>query len=269
MAGPVLDIRDLSVTFRKNGQLVKAVNGVSLRVDPGECYGLVGGSGCGKSTLARLVARLKDADSGSIFLEGEDVTRVSGKGLKSFYRKVQMVFQDPVSSFDPRKKIGQSIIEVMGNFSLVEKPRRREAVAEALEMVGLSPDYGDRLPGQTSGGQCQRAALAKAIVARPKLLICDEVTSALDVSVQAQIIALLRRLQADLNMAIIFISHDLALVRCFTTRLGVMLEGQIVETGPSVDVVASPKNEHTRLLLSSLFPVPKKVPTTNLWPGGL
>ncbi|MDR2368532.1 MAG: ABC transporter ATP-binding protein [Deltaproteobacteria bacterium] len=260
MGEPILECRDLRVTFRKGNRLIKAVDGVSFGVEPGECYGLVGGSGCGKSTLARLVTRLRDADSGTVWLEGRDVTGVTGRGLRAFYRKVQMVFQDPVASFDPRKKIGQSIAEVLRNFGLAERTALRAAINGALEMVGLSPEHGERLPGQVSGGQCQRAALARAVAVRPRLLICDEVTSALDVSVQAQIVSLLRRLQGELNMAIIFISHDLSLVRCFTTRLGVMLDGKIVETGPAAEVVSTPKHEHTKLLLSSLFPVPRSAP---------
>ncbi|MDR2301940.1 MAG: ATP-binding cassette domain-containing protein [Deltaproteobacteria bacterium] len=258
MTAPVLECQDLKVSFLKKNRLIKAVDGVNIHIDPGECFGLVGGSGCGKSTLARLITRLKDSDSGKILVENEDVTRVKGKDLKSFYRKVQMVFQDPVGSFDPRKTIGKSILEVLGNFGLAKKADRKELVTEALEMVGLSAEHALRLPGQISGGQCQRAALAKAVVVRPKLLICDEVTSALDVSVQAQIIDLLSELQKNLNMALLFISHDLSLVRCFTTRLGVMHDGRIVETGPADEVVANPQHEHTKLLLSSLFPIPKR-----------
>jgi ABC-type oligopeptide transport system ATPase subunit len=254
----ILECRNLRVTFKKKNRFIKAVDGVSLSIKPGECYGLVGGSGCGKSTLARLMTRLKDADSGTILLAGQDVTKVTGRDLRNFYHKVQMVFQDPVLSFDPRKKIGQSIIEVLGNFNLTEKRKRHRLLYEALEMVGLGSEYAERLPSQISGGQCQRAALARAVIVRPQLLICDEVTSALDVSIQAEIITLLRGLQTDLDMAIFFISHDLALVRSFTTRLGVMYDGQIVETGLAEEIISSPQHEHTKLLLSSLFLVPKK-----------
>ncbi|MDR2387818.1 MAG: dipeptide/oligopeptide/nickel ABC transporter ATP-binding protein, partial [Deltaproteobacteria bacterium] len=214
MTVPILECQDLRVTFMKKNRLIKAVDGVSLYLNPGECFGLVGGSGCGKSTLARLITRLKDSHSGKIFLDKQEVTKVKGKDLKAFYRQVQMVFQDPVGSFDPRKSLGQSILEVLSNFNLAPKKARKALVSEALEMVGLNSEHALRLPGQISGGQCQRAALAKAVVVRPKLLICDEVTSALDVSVQAQIIDLLSQLQKNLNMAILFISHDLSLVRC-------------------------------------------------------
>ncbi|MDR0621629.1 MAG: ATP-binding cassette domain-containing protein [Deltaproteobacteria bacterium] len=258
MNEPILECKDLSVSFVKEGRVIKAVDGVSLFVERGECFGLVGGSGCGKSTLARLVTRLKDPDSGSIQVERQEATKLKGKALREYYRKVQMVFQDPVGSFDPRMKIGQSIAEVLRNFGLAEKGRLKRAVNESLEMVGLNPEHADRLPTQISGGQCQRAALAKAVAVRPKLLILDEVTSALDVSVQAQIVSLLRQLQAELNMAFIFISHDLSLVRCFATRLAVMHDGQVVETGPVERVISSPQHPHTKLLLSSLFPIPKE-----------
>ncbi|UQZ90149.1 ABC transporter ATP-binding protein [Deltaproteobacteria bacterium Smac51] len=257
--GPIMECLEVAKTFKKSGRLIKAVDNVSLSIAPGESLGLVGGSGCGKSTLARVMARLTRMDSGRVVLDGRDISRLNGGELRECYRTLQMVFQDPFASFDPRQTIGRGLLEVLSNFNVGSSGQRKDLVRQALESVGLNVEFGGRLPGDLSGGQCQRAAIARALLVRPRLLICDEATSALDAIVQAQILNLLRKLRDEMGLSVLFISHDLALVRAFCSRIAVMHDGRIVESGPAEKVIAQPEHPHTRLLLSSLITLGESV----------
>lgn len=250
----VLEVKDLKKTFTKGKGEFVAVNGVSFHVDKGECVGLVGESGCGKSTVARMMTRLIDADEGQIFLNGKDITRSKGRARREAYREMQMVFQMPMDSFNPRMKLGSSIAEIMTNYG-VSKRDARQRTLELLDLVGLKREYAERYPHQISGGECQRAAIARALAIDPQILICDEATSALDVSVQAQIVALILELQKKVEMSYLFICHDLALVQNICNRVLVMHRGSIVEAGETDEVIGNPQHPYTKLLLSSVFPV--------------
>ncbi|HHT17260.1 MAG TPA: ABC transporter ATP-binding protein [Papillibacter sp.] len=253
MSKYVLNVVNVSKTFSAHQSTVEAVKNVSLHVGAGECVGLVGESGCGKSTLARLITRLEPVDTGEISLCGEKISHLCGAALRRAYRNVKMIFQDPRSSFDPRMTIGASIREAIKASTALS---RRERAAESVRLlceVGLDASYDRVYPRQISGGECQRAAIARAIGAKPRLLICDEATSALDVSVQAQILDLLRTLRRQQDMAFLFISHDLALVSSFCDRTYVMRGGEIVEHGPTGDIIARPKHPYTQKLIGSIL----------------
>ncbi len=250
----ILEVKDLKKVFTKNKSAFAAVDGVSFHVDKGECVGLVGESGCGKSTIAKLVTRLLDANGGQILLNGNDITKSKGKARREAYRDLQMVFQMPTDSFNPRIKLGSSIAEILVNFDTPRK-EAKQRMLELLDTVGLQREYADRYPHQISGGECQRAAIARALAINPKILICDEATSALDVSVQAQIVSLIQELQKKMEMSYLFISHDLALVQNICSRVLVMHRGVIVEAGETNEVICNPKHPYTKLLLSSVFPV--------------
>lgn len=255
MKTPILEVKGLSRCFAKGKNILTAVDSVDIQLMPGECLGLVGESGCGKSTLAKLITQLETIDSGQVLLDGVDITCAKGKVLHQSYSKLQMVFQDPVSSFNGRMRIGDSIMEVISNFNIIPAGERRENMFSLLELVGLKPEYAKRFPHQLSGGECQRAAIARAIAVHPKVLICDEATSALDVSVQAQILALLQRLREEMNISYLFISHDLSLVNCFCERIGVMYKGRIVEMGLARDIINYPTHHYTKSLLASALTV--------------
>ena len=210
-----------------------AVDDVDLAIYPGECLGLVGESGCGKSTLAKTIIRIYDPDAGTVLLDGVDFTALKGKRLQAARRSVQMVFQDPYSSLNPRMSVGAMLKEVLQVHHVCPKDEMDARVAALLEMVGLAPDAAQRSPGEFSGGQRQRIGIARTLALQPKLLIADEAVSALDVSVQAQIINLLEELQKSLHLTMLFISHDLSVVRCMTDRAVVMYLGKIVEMGPT------------------------------------
>ena len=250
----VLELKDITKTFPKNKKAFTAVDGVSFSIKKGECIGLVGESGCGKSTIARIITHLEQATSGEIFMNERNVTHLKGKELRNLYQNLQMVFQNPGDSFNPRIKLGSSIGEVLINFG---KPRSevKRTVQQLLEQVGLNPEFAVRYPHEISGGQCQRAAIARAIAIEPDLLICDEATSALDVSVQAQIVDLILNLRNEMNMSYLFISHDLALVQSICDRIFVMHRGRIVEEGSTQDVIEHTAHPYTKLLLSSVFPI--------------
>ncbi len=250
---PILEVTNLTKTFRTEGRGdFTAVNQVSFRLFPGETLGIVGESGCGKSTLAKLLCRLIDPTEGTIRLCGQDITKAKGKELIGAYRNMQMVFQDPVSSFDPRRTLGDGIGESLRNAG-VSKSETEAKVRSLLEQCGLPGEFAARYPHEVSGGQCQRAAIARALAIGPKLLICDEATSALDVTVQQQIMELLVQLREQHEMSYLFICHNLALVQTFCDRLLVMYEGKIVEEGSPDEVILHPQSDYTKLLIDSVL----------------
>ncbi|QFQ95228.1 ABC transporter ATP-binding protein [Streptomyces phaeolivaceus] len=251
---PVLEASGLRKEFRgRRRSRLLAVDDVSLRVHAGETLGVVGESGSGKSTLARLLVHAHPADGGTVRLGGEDVTRPSAAVLRELRRRVQMVFQDPYASLNPRMTVGDIIGEPLLAHGLYpDRTRRAKRVAELLELVGLDPATADRFPRAFSGGQRQRIGIARALAPEPSVLLCDEPVSALDVSVQAQIVNLLADLQRDLGLAMVFIAHDLAVVRQVSHRIAVMHRGRIVETGPSDEVCEKPRHPYTAALLAAV-----------------
>ena len=248
----ILEIKNLKKVFYKNKVPFTAVNDISFEMKKGECLGLVGESGCGKSTTAKLITHLIKPDGGSILINGKEILDVKGKSLKELYQDVQMVFQMPQDSFDPRRSLGDGIMESMRNRGM-KKAEARERMMELLRMVELEPEYAKRYPHEVSGGQCQRAAIARALSVEPKLIICYEATSALDVTVQAQIVELLGRLQREMGLSILLICHDLALVQALCDRVLVMYKGSIVEEGIPDEVIGSPKKAYTKVLIESVF----------------
>ena len=252
---PILKVNDLTKVFTRAGQPdFTAVNHISFALYPGECLGLIGESGSGKSTTVNMITRLLDATGGSIVLDGEDITDASGGELRKVYRKMQMVFQTPTDSFDPRRTLGDGIGESLRNSGLSRAETKRE-VAKLLTDCGLTPEFAGRYPHQVSGGQCQRAAIARALAIKPKLLICDEATSSLDVTIQQEILALLNDLRSrhGEGLSILFICHDIALVQQFCDRVLVMYKGDIVEQGRPDDVIRNPKDEYTKRLIESII----------------
>lgn len=248
---PILETKDLTKEIRGKGkQAFTPVNQVSFRLEPGETLGIVGESGSGKSTLARLITRLRDATSGQILLCGQDITRAKGRQLQWAYRQMQMVFQSPRASFNPRKTVGQSIGESLMN-QKIPPAQRRERVGFLLEQCGLPPAWENRYPHELSGGQCQRAAIARALMVEPQVLICDEATSALDMTVQKRLLELLHRLREEKGLSLLFICHDLALVQSFCHRMLVMHGGRVVEEGTPDQVIHAPASPHTRQLVES------------------
>lgn len=252
---PILRVENLRKTFSRQGQAdFAAVNGIDFELFPGECLAIIGESGSGKTTAVNLIARLLDATSGSVFLDGREITHLRGRQLRQVYKTMQMVFQTPADSFDPRRTLGDGIGESLRNASVSQK-ETRERVGELLKKCGLSPEFSSRYPHQVSGGQCQRAAIARALAIEPKLLICDEATSALDVTVQKEIIELLNALrsQQSRNLSILFICHDISLVQQFADRVLVMYRGNIVEEGTPDEVIRGPKNDYTKRLIDSVL----------------
>ena len=232
---------------------VQAVDGVSFDVRRGETLGIVGETGSGKSTTARLVTRLLEPTSGEIRFDGQDITRVKGSKLKSVRREMQMIFQDPYSSLNPRKTIGSIVAEPFAIHGLLKgKGERRKAVQELLETVGLNPEHYNRYPHEFSGGQRQRIGVARALALKPKLLIADEPVSALDVSIQAQVLNLLRELQREFGLTVVFIAHDLSVVRHMCDRVAVMYLGRFVEAGGADELYSAPRHPYTGALLSAV-----------------
>lgn len=250
---PLLATRDLRKVFKSRGMPDKvALDGISFDICEGECLGLVGESGSGKSTTANIIVRLEDATSGQVLLRGEDITAARGKDLQRVYSSIQMVFQNPAGSFDPRRTLGDGVSESLRNAGMP----RGKAMARAIELMGrcgLGPELADRYPREVSGGQCQRAAIARALAIEPSLLILDEATSALDVTVQQQVIELLRGIKDETGMSMLFIAHDIALVSAFCDRVAVMKSGRIVESGSTRDVISDPQSGYTRQLIDSIL----------------
>jgi peptide/nickel transport system ATP-binding protein len=256
---PLLQIHNLKVGFPVRGvfggtkRYTMAVNGVSFDVKPGETLGLVGESGCGKTTLGRTLLRLIEPMSGQIIFEKQDITTLKGEPLQKLRREMQIVFQNPFSSLDPRMKVGEAVIEPLFIHAVGKtKRQRRERAAELLERVGLSADAMNRYPHQFSGGQRQRICIARSLALNPKFIICDESVSALDVSVQAQVLNLLKELQHDFKLTYIFISHDLSVVKFMSDRILVMNNGQIVEQGTAESIYREPKEEYTQKLIAAI-----------------
>jgi oligopeptide/dipeptide ABC transporter ATP-binding protein len=251
-AGPVLEVRELVKEFTVgNGQVLTAVNGVSLELAAGQTLALVGESGSGKTTVGRCVLRLIDATSGAIAFAGQDVTRLAAKRLRPFRRQVQVVFQDPYDSLDPRMRVRQIVDEALRQLTDSDASQRPARVVELLERVGLSAEAADLFPHHLTAGEQQRVAIARAIACDPRLLVLDEPTSSLDPITRGEIIALLRALQRELGTAFLFISHDLVTVRHISDRIAVMYLGEVVETGPVEAVFDRPSHPYTQALLAS------------------
>jgi oligopeptide/dipeptide ABC transporter ATP-binding protein len=263
----LLEVKNLKVHFPvKHGmfsrvhEFVKAVDDVSFDLEPGETLGLVGESGCGKTTLGRAIVRLVEPTAGRVLLDGEDITRMNGSLLRARRRKFQMIFQDPYGSLNPRMTVEQIVGEALDIHKLTDSSvARQKRIAELLKAVGLDPIYAQRYPHEFSGGQRQRIGIARALAVEPQLIICDEPVSALDVSVQAQIINLLRDLQQERGIAYLFIAHDLAVVEHISRRVMVMYLGKIVETADAKAITGEPQHPYTQALISA---VPEVDPET-------
>jgi peptide/nickel transport system ATP-binding protein len=252
MTDPLLTVDNLFVSFPKGRATVQAVAGVSFALAEGETLGLVGESGCGKSTTGRALVQVEKATSGTITFDGTDITALGRSELRSLRTQVQMIFQDPISSLNPRRKVYDIVEEPLDIWKIGTKAERREKVNAILDSVGIDPYIaGGRFPREFSGGQCQRISIARALVLQPKLLVCDEIVSALDVSVQAQILNLLQDLKEAHNLTVFFIAHDLAVVKNVSDRVAVMYLGRLCEIAPADTLYESPAHHYTAALLSS------------------
>jgi peptide/nickel transport system ATP-binding protein len=253
---PLLSVENLVVEYPLGGKTVHAVSGVSLQVARGETLGLVGESGCGKSTLGRAVLQLRKPVSGQVLFDGQDLTAMQGDALRRMRRRVQLIFQDPIASLNPRRRIGDIVAEPLVISGVKDPGERRRRVCDVLSAVGLDPALViDRLPHEFSGGQCQRICIARALVLNPDFVICDEPVSALDVSIRAQILNLLEEMKARYGLTLLFIAHDLAVVKAVSDRVAVMYLGRLCEVGPSAQLFAQPAHPYTALLIEAI-PVP-------------
>ena len=259
MSENVLEVKDLCKYFdvnrgMKGAQKVIAVDGISFEVKKGETFGLVGESGCGKSTLGRTILRIYEPTKGEIVFEGEDISRLSRKKMLPYRQKLQMIFQDPYASLNPRFTVGEIIEEPMVIHHMYDEKKRKERVQELLETVGLKPDHIRRYPHEFSGGQRQRIGIARTLALEPDFIVCDEPISALDVSIQAQVINLFRRLQKQFNLTYVFISHDLGIIKYISDRIMIMYLGRVMEFYTSEGIYADPKHPYTKALLSAIPP---------------
>lgn len=248
----ILEAQHLKKVFMSGKKTMTAVDDVSFELRQGECLGIVGESGSGKSTIVKMITHLQSITEGNVILKGKDITHVKGKELREVYKDIQMVFQMPMESFDPRCTLGDGIGESLRNMGLSRK-EARERVEKLLERCGLDKEYADRYPHQVSGGQCQRAAIARALAVEPSVLICDEATSALDVTVQKQILKLLMELKQKENFSFLLICHDLALVQAFCDRVLVLYHGETVESGTPDEIINHPKMDYTKKLIDSVL----------------
>ncbi|MET7877122.1 ABC transporter ATP-binding protein [Micromonospora profundi] len=271
MSENILEVRDLvkhypvtqGVVFKKTVGQVKAVDGVSFGLRTGETLGVVGESGCGKSTLARVLMNLEKPTAGSVVYKGQDISKLSGGALRRLRRQIQLVMQDPYTSLNPRMTVGDLIGEPFEiHPDVAPKGSRRTKVRELLDLVGLNPEHINRYPHQFSGGQRQRIGIARALALRPEVIVCDEPVSALDVSIQAQVMNLLEKLQSELGLSYVFIAHDLSVVRHLSDRVAVMYLGKIVEIGTEDEIYERPTHPYTQALLSAV-PVPDPTQRNN------
>ena len=249
----LLEAEHLTKVFTQRGKKsFKAVDDVSFSLKAGETLGIVGESGSGKSTLAKMITRLTDITEGTLKFQGKDITKLKQRQLKDVYGKIQMVFQNPVGSFDPRRTLGDGIGESLRNRG-IKKEEVAKRVKELLEQCGLDEEFTGRYPHEVSGGQCQRAAIARALAIEPKVLICDEATSSLDVTIQKQIMELLEDLKDTHGLSFIFICHNLALVQSFCDKVLVLSEGKVVESGKPDDIINEPQEAYTKKLVDAVF----------------
>ena len=264
MTEPVIRVEGLEKHFQiRTGSLgrkalIHAVNGVTLEIQKGETLGIVGESGCGKSTLGRTILKVWEPDAGRIWCDGTDITGLSQRQMRPWRRRMQMIFQDPYASLNPRFTVGELIAEPMEIYRTHGESEQRERVQELLETVGLKPDHIRRYPHEFSGGQRQRIGIARALALEPEFIVCDEPISALDVSIQAQIVSLLERIQDEKGLSYLFIAHDLTMVRHISHRIGVMYMGGLVEIGPADEICEHPIHPYTKLLMSAI-PIPDPI----------
>ncbi|SCW48845.1 oligopeptide transport system ATP-binding protein [Paenibacillus tianmuensis] len=253
---PILEVRDLQKHFHlAGGKTLKAVDKLNISIGRGETFGLVGESGCGKSTAGRTIIRLYEATSGEVLFNGENVHTMRGNKLQEFRRHMQMVFQDPYASLNPRMTVGKIIAEGLDIHGLADGKQRKQRVSELLDAVGLNEEHASRFPHEFSGGQRQRIGIARALAIEPQFIIADEPISALDVSVQAQVVNLFKKLQKERGLTYLFIAHDLAMVKHISDRIGVMYLGKLVEVTTSEELYANPLHPYTQSLLSAI-PIP-------------
>ena len=251
MTAPLLKLENISKRFRVGNKELAAVSDVSLDVAAGETLGIVGESGCGKSTLGRMILRLTDPSDGAIVFDGRDITRLSKRAIRPLRRDIQIVFQDPYASLNPRMKVGAIVAEPLVNIGM-KRAEIAARVAEVLKVVGLPAESADRYPHAFSGGQRQRIGIARALAVKPRLIVCDEAVSALDVSVQAQVLTLLRDIQRETGVTFVFISHNLGVVRFLCHRIAVLYLGRVVEIGTEAQLFETPQHPYTQALLSAI-----------------
>jgi peptide/nickel transport system ATP-binding protein len=265
----LLSVDELTVEYLVGGKTLSAVSGVSLSVARGETLGLVGESGCGKSTLGRAVLQLRRPTGGTVTFDGTELTTLGGEAMRLMRRRLQLIFQDPIASLNPRRSIGDIIAEPLVIAGVSDRAERERRVREVMVAVGLDPDTAiGRLPHEFSGGQCQRICIARALILEPELVICDEPVSALDVSIRAQILNLLEEMKRRYGLTLLFIAHDLAVVKAVSDRVAVMYLGKLCEVGPTEPLFAQPAHPYTRLLLEAIpVPDPTVKPAVNLPTG--
>ncbi len=257
MSHPILEVQDLKKYFKTPRGTLHAVDGVSLRIEKGKTLGIVGESGCGKSTIGRVILRLLEPTSGQILFNGTDIARLKKAQMRGMRKEMQMIFQDPFSSLDPRKTINHIIREPIVEYGIIkDKKQIEKRVLELMETVGLAERLINTYPHELDGGRRQRVGIARALAMEPKFIVCDEPVSVLDVSIQAQILNLLKKLQREMGLTYIFITHDLSVVNYFADEIAVMYLGKLVEKAPSEELFANPSHPYTKALLSAI-PVPE------------